>query len=65
MIMKNEITTLKAWARIVARAAPAEPSLKTATKSKSAKMFAIQAIITVIKGVFESPIPLKIAPKRL
>ena len=49
----------------VASAAPRAPILKTATKSKSARIFITQAIQTVINGVFESPIPLKIAPSKL
>ena len=57
--------TLNAWAKIVARAAPKAPKLKTATKIKSPIIFTTQAIATVIRGVFESPIPRKIAPSRL
>ena len=65
IIINKEIITLNACAKIVASAAPKAPKLKTATKIKSPIIFTTQAMATVISGVFESPIPRKIAPSKL
>ena len=61
----SEITTLIACANTVAIAAPAAPMCNTATVKRSPPMFSTQAIATVISGIFESPIPLKMLPTRL
>ena len=50
---------------MVAKAAPAAPIPKPATKIKSAIILQTQAIMTVINGVLESPIPRKMAPNKL
>ena len=52
------IKTEKAWARTVAKAAPAAPSLNGPIKSQSRKMFTRQARAIKISGVLESPSPL-------
>lgn len=50
---------------MVANAAPMAPNPKAATNNKSPTILTIHAIATVSRGVFESPIPLKIAPNKL
>ena len=64
IIIKDKITLI-ACARTVARAAPAAAILNIPTNTKSSKIFATQAIKTVISGVFASPSPLKIPPIKL
>ena len=52
-------------AATVAMAAPAAPRWKTATSRRSPAILQMQAMKTVISGVLESPMPLKMLPIRL
>ena len=63
--ISRETATLIICAATVAAAAPAVPILNTATSSRSPAILHMQAISTVISGVFESPIPRKMLPIRL
>ena len=62
VIIIKDKTTLTVCARTVARAAPVAAILNTPTNIKSATIFTIHAISTVIRGVFESPRPLNTPP---
>ena len=61
-MIKRETATLTAWAMMVAKAAPVAPIPNPATRIKSPIILQTQAIVTVINGVLESPIPRKMAP---
>ena len=61
-VTSRQSTTLTAWASTVAKAAPATPMPKPATKSRSPTMLTTQATDTVKSGVFESPIPRNTPP---
>ena len=62
---KNETMTLIAWETTVASAAPALPMPNPLTRRRSPKMLATAAIMTVMSGVVESPMPRKTAPSTL
>ena len=64
-MMTNEISTLNVCAATVARAAPAAPIPKPATRTRSPTILITQAMDTVTNGVLESPIPRNTAPRRL
>ena len=59
--IKDKITLVD-WASTVAQAAPVAAILNPATNIKSPIIFTVQAIPTVISGVFESPRPLNTPP---
>ncbi len=64
-IIISESTTLTACASTVAYAAPSAPILNTATSSRSPNILTTHAIATVISGIFESPMPRNMLPRRL
>ena len=64
-ITSSDRTTLMACANTVASAAPAAPRWKTATSSRSPKIFTTHAMATVMSGILESPSPRKTLPMTL
>ena len=57
----SAMTTLMAWASVVPSAAPAGPKCRAPMKRKSRAMLATQAMAMKYMGLFESPMPRKMA----
>ena len=64
-MISRDSSTLTAWANTVAMAAPATPIPKPPTISKSPAILNTQAMLTVIRGIWESPSPRKMLPRML
>ena len=64
-MITRDSATLMAWAATVAMAAPATPMPKPPTSSRSPTMLHTQAMLTVIRGILESPSPRNTLPTKL